>query len=98
MYLLPIYDEFGIAYKDRDVVPGYSGAREYGDESEDMHLLVIDGHLVGRWRRTLKTSTVIVEAHPFRALTRSETRALEAAVARHGKFMNLAAELRLVSI
>ena len=95
VYLLPIYDEFGIAYKDRDVVPAMPAPGSIGDESEYMHLLVIDGHLVGRWRRTLKTSTVIVEAHPFRALTRSETRALEAAVAQYGKFMNLAAELDL---
>ena len=98
VYLLPNYDEFGIAYKDRDVVPALPAPRSIRDESEYMHLLVIDGHLVGRWRRTLKTSTVIVEAHPFRALTRSETRALEAAVTRHGKFMNLAAELRLVDM
>ena len=51
----PNYDEYGIAYKDRDVVPYVPRPRHIESADEFAHLLVIDGQLVGRWRRTLKT-------------------------------------------
>ena len=96
VYLLPNYDEFGIAYKDRDVVPSVPRPRRIAGADEFAHLLVIDGALAGRWRRTLRTSTVVVEVQPFRPLTKSEKPALDASVARYGRFMDIPATVSLV--
>ena len=96
VYLLPNYDEFGIAYRDRDVIPGVGRARSVSSTEEFAHLLVIDGELVGRWRRTQKTSTMVVEAQPFRRLTKVEKDALDAAAARYGKFLQMPATLTFV--
>ena len=89
VYLLPNYDEFGIAYRDRDVIPGVGRARAISATEEFAHLLVIDGELVGRWRRTQKPRAMIVDAQPFRRLTRAEDDALERAAARYGKFLQM---------
>ena len=96
VHLLPNYDEYGIAYKDRDVVPYVPRPRHIESADEFAHLLVIDGQLVGRWRRTLKTSTVVVEAQPYRPLTRPERDALDASAARYSKFMNMPVTVSLV--
>lgn len=95
VYLLPNYDEFGIAYKDRGVVPDLPRPRGLG-APEFGHLLVIDGQLVGRWRRTLTTRTVIIEVQAFRALRKPEGRALEVSAARYGRFMNMPVTLTYV--
>ena len=96
VHLLPNYDEYGIAYKDRDAVPYVPRPRRIESAGEFAHLLVIDGQLVGRWRRTLKTSTVVVEAQPYRRLTRPERDALDASAARYSKFMNMPVTVSLV--
>ena len=70
--------------------------RRVDSAAEFAHLLVIDGQLVGRWRRTLKTSTVVVEAQPYRPLIRPEKDALDASAARYGKFMNMPVTVSLV--
>ena len=88
-YLLPNYDEFGIAYRDRDVIPGVGRARAIGPTEEFAHLLVIDGELVGRWRRTQKTSATIVDAQPYRRLTSGERKALERAAERYAIFLGV---------
>jgi hypothetical protein len=96
VYLLPNYDEYGIAYKDRDVIPSVPRPRRLDGKDEFAHLLAINGGLVGRWRRTLTASAVVVEAQVFRSLTRSESAALDASVARYGRFLNVRATLAVV--
>ncbi|MGH9202364.1 MAG: winged helix DNA-binding domain-containing protein, partial [Vicinamibacterales bacterium] len=89
VYLLPNYDELGIAYKDRDVIPEVRRPPLLSARDEFPHLLLIDGHPVGRWRRTIKGGTVVVEVQPFKSLDASERRSLDIAAARHGRFMNM---------
>jgi hypothetical protein len=89
-YLLPNYDELLIAYKDRGPADGSPHADAVSLQGRDAfaYPLVIDGQLAGVWRRTLRTDSVLVEAVPYRHLTRANTRALAAAAERYGKFMN----------
>ena len=89
VYLLPNYDEFGIAYRDRDVIPGVGRARSVSPTEEFAHLLVIDGELVGRWRRTQKTSRMIIGAQPYRRLTTAENKAVERASLRYSRFLQM---------
>lgn len=85
-YLLPAYDEYLIAYKDRsaafDSTPSTLPAFANGFYST----IVIDGRVVGTWRRTLKSKTVIIETRFFAPLDRTETRALNAAAERYSRF------------
>jgi hypothetical protein len=90
VFLLPNYDEFGIAYRDRVLVCGVPRPTGMTDLDEFAHLLVIDRTLIGRWRRVVKRRSVVVEVQPFRSLTGAESRAVEAEVQAYGAFLGLA--------
>lgn len=97
-WLLPNYDEYLIAYKDRGAVveSGRTAnlvARTNGGFS---HHLVIDGRLAGGWRRTLKGHLVVIEVAPYKPLTPTQKGAVAAAADRYGEFLNQRAELAVV--
>lgn len=96
-YLLPNYDEFLIAYKDRGPASGSPHPDAVSLEGRDAfaHPLVIDGQLAGVWRRMLKADSVLVDAIPYRHLTHANSRALAAAAERYGKFMNMTVVLSI---
>lgn len=93
VYLLPNYDELGIAYQDRAVAPALPRPARITARDEGLRLLWIDGQFVGRWKRKHTPNQVILEIQPFRRLTRTEHRAIEGQVARYGGFIGLPAEL-----
>ena len=85
-HLLPNYDEYLIAYKDRGAVVGSDpagGARRF---DYFVHHLVIDGRLAGSWKRTLKADSVEIDVAPYRRLRPAEEQAVAKAAARYGKF------------
>ncbi len=88
-YLLPNYDEYLIAYKDRGLVVAASRARNMGVADEFPHHIVIDGRLAGSWRRTLRSDSVALETLPYARLTGDRARALAAAAERYGRFVEM---------
>jgi hypothetical protein len=96
-WLLPNYDEYLIAYKDRQLVGSAPGTRKMDPESRDAyaHLLVIDGRLAGIWRRVERSDSVAVSVTPYRTLTRADRRAIEKAAERYGAFLGLPARLTI---
>ena len=83
--LLPPYDEFTVAYLDRSAAldPADAARARNGIFSPT---IVIDGRIAGTWTRIEKPRDVTVVPRLFRALTKPESRALEAAVARYRAF------------
>jgi hypothetical protein len=61
--LLPNYDEYFIAYKDRTAVGQRLGniAALTGGDARITHVVFVNGELVGRWRRTTRNKAVVVE-------------------------------------
>ena len=96
VFLLPNYDEFGIAYRDRKLLSSVPRPKRISERDVFSHLLVIDRDLAGRWRRVLKLRSLIVEVQPFRSLTRAEIREVEAAADAYGAFMGLPAATNIV--
>ncbi len=89
-HLLPNYDEFIVAYRDRTVITGQPrGKGEKGENHVFSHTLVIDGRLAGTWTRTAKPDCICVDVSAHRPFTRADTRALAAAVERYRTFMNM---------
>ncbi len=91
VYLLPAYDEYTVAYKDRSAVLDPARAREvnngYGILSP---VIVMDGQVVGGWKRTLRRGAVVVTPGPFKKFNAAETVAFEEAASRYGKFLGRA--------
>jgi hypothetical protein len=82
-HLLPNYDEYLVAYKDRGPVVGPLRGDVFA------HHFVIDGRLAGTWKRALKKDAVQVEIVPYRRLSRECARALASAAGRYGKYLQL---------
>lgn len=96
--LLPNYDEYLIAYKDRGAVVEDARAANIVARSGGAypHHLVIDGRLAGSWARTLKENSVVIEVAPYRKLTPVQTRAVMSAADCYGDFLGLPLTLSIV--
>jgi hypothetical protein len=93
-WLLSVYDEYLSGYKDRSAI----GEAEVGATLKAMgnalsHVVVIDGQIVGTWKRTLRRDAVVVEMNPFNRLTAAECRAVNMAAQQYGEFLGLPAVL-----
>jgi hypothetical protein len=82
VHLLPVYDEYLVAYRDHPAVPRPAYTR-----GGLQHALVIGGQVAGTWRTIpgRREPTVDVTAH--RRLTASERRGLAQVVARYERFL-----------
>ena len=87
-YLLPNYDEYLIAYKDRGCVIESNPASRAG-ALEYPHHLIVDGKLRGSWKRMLRETTGTIEVRPFKPLDERDRSALAAEAARYGRFLDL---------
>lgn len=96
--LVPNYDEYLIAYKDRAGVVDSQRAANIVARSNGAfpHHLVIDGTLAGSWTRTLKGNAVLVEVAPYNKLTPAQQRAVMSAVDCYGEFLAVPASLAIV--
>jgi Winged helix DNA-binding domain len=92
LYLLPNYDEYLIAYRDRGNVAGLlTTADAPHDFDIYAHVLVLDGRFGGTWRRAQSSGTVEITVRPVDRLGREHARALTAAAGRHGEFLGVKA-------
>ena len=92
--LLSIYDEYTIGYKEWRAV----GGEEYGDILRGMgnalqNVILVDGRLVGTWRREVKRGSITVELNLLRPLTEKENAAVARAAGLYGEFLGLPVEV-----
>jgi hypothetical protein len=86
-YLLPVYDEAMLPYRDnRSEFAGY-GPQLMRDNGQ---VIVIDGRVVATWRRVVSKS-ITIEVDPIGTLGKRQRSAVEAAVERYGAFLNVPA-------
>ncbi|MBO0724005.1 MAG: AlkZ family DNA glycosylase [Blastocatellia bacterium] len=88
VYLLPAFDEYTIAYKDRSAVldPAYTKLANSGN-GIFYPTIVVNGQVVGTWKRTLKKDSLAISTSPFEKLKRAETNAINEAASLYGKFL-----------
>jgi hypothetical protein len=85
--LLPIYDEYLVAYRDRFAVPhGSTTIVTNGRVVGFMHAMVIDGQVAGTWR-TAAARPGEVDLSPLRRLTPSERQEIAVASRRYARFV-----------
>ncbi|MEW6732756.1 MAG: winged helix DNA-binding domain-containing protein [Acidobacteriota bacterium] len=87
-YLLPPYDEYTVAYKDRSAVLDPFYAKQAGNGIFSP-VIIIDGQVVGTWKRTFKKGSVVVTPSPFTSLKRTEKQALVLAANHYGSFLKM---------
>lgn len=89
-YLLPNYDEYVVGYTDRSAVFEESHSQKLGARDNVLfnHIIVVDGQVVGTWKRTLKKEQVIITPCFFTELIEDHRRAFEAAAEHYGAFLD----------
>jgi hypothetical protein len=87
-YLLPAYDEYTVAYKDRSAAlnPEYAKLPNYGYGIFNS-TIVVNSQIVGTWKRTLKKGSLIITSSLFTKLKRAEPRAIAEVAGRYAKFL-----------
>jgi hypothetical protein len=93
--LLQTWDEYVVGYSDTRWLADVAGAAGplLAGWPGFNSVVVLDGQVAGRWRRTLRRDGVVVEAALHAPLDDAQRRALADAVDRHGSFLGLPATL-----
>lgn len=84
-HLLPVYDEFFVAYKDRECVFGPQNGKSTWDSLGPA--IVINGVAAGTWKRTDDKKSI--EAKFSRALKKAERVAVAQATTRYAEFISV---------
>ena len=93
---LPGFDEFILGYKDRSAV--------LPDEFKDLIVpggngmfrptLVLDGEVMGTWRRTPRAKADVIQVESFRPLKRAQQSIAEAAFEAHSRYLSRELQVR----
>ncbi|MGH7696763.1 MAG: winged helix DNA-binding domain-containing protein [Gemmatimonadaceae bacterium] len=87
-HLLSIYDEYVSGYKDRSaIVTSKNAARLVAIGNALTGIVVVNGQIVGTWKRTFDVAAVRVRLDLFTRLNRVANSAVDAAVAKYGEFL-----------
>ena len=93
-HLLPNYDEYFIGFKDRSAIGEIASKAEItsDDPSFLANVIILDGQLIGGWKRTLKKNSVHVEFMFITELTKAQEKAVEKAASQYGAFLQMPVE------
>jgi hypothetical protein len=94
VYLLPAFDEFIISYKDREaILPFAHHKKAVSNNGIFWPTIVMNGQVVGTWKRTLKKDKVVIETEFFAKSTADKSSLIEKAAAAFGQFLGKETEI-----
>jgi len=82
VHLLPIYDEYLVAYRDLDAVPRHTAAFGVLPQA-----LVVDGEVAGTWKSTPHKDGYLLNVTASKRLIETERPGLVRAVSRYARFL-----------
>ena len=89
-YLFSIYDEYVIGYKEWSAIAGAEDAARLRALANDLtNVVLVDGRIVGTWKRAIDKRRATVTLRPLRPLNSDEIDAIAAAARRLGAFLGL---------
>jgi hypothetical protein len=96
VWVLPGFDEFILGYKDRSLMleDRHKEALIPGGNGVFRATLVAAGRVVGTWTRTMKTSSVQIDAIPFGRLPKSTRLAFDSAFDHYALYLGTTADIR----
>jgi hypothetical protein len=96
VHLLPAFDEFIISYEDRSAsLPLERFTRAVSSNGVFRPVIVVNGKVVGIWKRIRKRQQAIVEMKLFSLIEESSSIALEQLALRYGVFLGINVESRV---
>lgn len=92
-WLLPPFDEYTVAYKDRSAVLDPAQGKLMSINGIFYPVILLDGRAAGTWKRVFKKDSVVITLSPFSPLKKKELGAIAEAAERYGAFLGLPAVL-----
>jgi Winged helix DNA-binding domain len=91
-HLLPPFDEYTVAYKDRSAIldPAHVAVASVAARGSVLNSVIeINGRIVGNWKRTFEKGSVVITLQPFDALTDAEGKLVAEGADRYGRFLDM---------
>jgi hypothetical protein len=90
-HLLPAYDEYNVAYKDRQLVIDPDPTSQITNAGAIGPTVIIDGKIIATWKATIQGKGLTFNLGPSRALQKREEVLMDEAVKRYAVFLGLGA-------
>lgn len=95
VHLLPSFDEYLLAYKDRTaVLQDIHQKKAIGVNGIFWPTIVLDGQVIGIWKRKLGKEKVVVEIQLFKKLTKIEKEAIQKETDHYAHFIEMPLEVK----
>jgi len=95
VHLLPAFDEFLISYKNRKVLFPLENHRKAISENGIFRpVIVINGLVVGLWKRIIKKDKVIIETEFFQPVNNATLSLIKKSADKFGLFLNKEIEVK----
>lgn len=89
-HLLPAFDEFLVGFADRSaVIPGHHTMNVNAGGGILNPTIVVDGRIVGTWKRRFVRGEVLFSPTPFEPLDRTKVKSVEIAFKRYATFLGV---------
>ncbi|MEO7002901.1 MAG: crosslink repair DNA glycosylase YcaQ family protein, partial [Ktedonobacterales bacterium] len=100
VYLLPNYDEYTVGYTERSAIldPAHLGKMDARNNNVMSNIVVLNGQVVGFWKRQLQRNAVVITPRFFTPLGEPEIGAFTAAADHYGAFLGKSVVIASVTI
>ncbi len=87
-FLLPAFDEYLVGYANRDAVLDPAQVKRYNAGGGMLNpVVVVEGQVVGVWKRKLEGKPVRIELEPFQPLNKTQQHMISVAAEKYGMFL-----------
>lgn len=95
VFLLPAYDEFIISYKNRTAsLPFQDQRKAVSNNGIFRPIIVVDGQVIGIWKRSVKNEKVLIETSFFQANKKSTEQLIEEQANKYEFFLGKKAKIK----
>ena len=94
IYLLPIYDEFIMGYKDRSAIFEFRNSLKKNPSMNYDSMIILDGQIIGSWRRQIGKKGVELQYDLFRPMNAKLTSLFKESTKRFGDFYGLSCQVK----
>ena len=96
--LLPAYDEYLVSYADRSAAHARVNPEAVGETFDFLgsYVIVSDGQIVGRWKRSLTKREAIITLQPLTRFSRAEHDAIRREAERFAQYLELPLQIESV--
>ncbi|MES2591006.1 MAG: winged helix DNA-binding domain-containing protein [Bacteroidota bacterium] len=89
IYLLPIYDEFIMGYKDRSAITVFKNNSQPTSGFHYDNMIISEGQIIGTWKCATAKKSIDIQFELFKPLNKIQSKAFDNAISRLGEFTNM---------